>query len=77
MPHIAGSLLADLSGEMCAEAIYPKTDTFVANIYPTFMEQVLDVPQRKRESDIHHHGELDDFRRCFEIAKRVLGHERG
>jgi hypothetical protein len=25
---------------------------------------------------MHQYGELDDFRRCFEVAKRVIGYIR-
>jgi hypothetical protein len=60
--------------EVSPEPIHPETDTFVTDIDPAFVEKVLDVAQRQRESDIHHHAKLDDLRRGFKVAKRVRGH---
>ena len=37
--------------------------------FPALMQQVLDIPQRKRETDIHYNREADDFRRGLEIAE--------
>lgn len=36
------------------------------------MKEVLDVSQRQREPYIHHHGELDDFMKCLEVANGFL-----
>ena len=44
----------------------------MADIDPTLMEQVFDIPKRERKSDIHHYRKLDDLGRRIEIAKRVL-----
>lgn len=43
----------------------------MAHVYPALMKQVLDVAERQREPDIHHHRQTDHFRRCLEIAKRA------
>ena len=66
--------LTDLICEVRPEAIYPKTDAFVTNIYAPLVQKVLYVSQRKRKSDIHQHAKLDDLGRCFEVAERVLAH---
>lgn len=39
------------------------------------VQQVLDVAQREGKSDVHHHGEADDFRLRLEVAERI-GHAR-
>lgn len=36
---------------------------FVTNIDAPLEHEVLDVPQRDWEADIHHHGQADDLRR--------------
>ncbi len=33
----------------------------VANVDPALEQQILDVPQRQREVDIHYHHEADDL----------------
>jgi len=43
----------------------------MADVYASFVKQVLDVPQRKRKPDIHHHCQADDFRAGFEVFERV------
>ena len=43
----------------------------------TLGQQVLDLPQRQREPNIHHHSEPDDFGRTVEISKGVLHSCRG
>jgi hypothetical protein len=67
-------MFPDLVREVSAEPINPEADTFVTDIDPAFVEKVLDIAQRQRESDIHHHAKLDDLRRGFKVAKRVRGH---
>jgi hypothetical protein len=36
-----------------------------------FMEQVLHVSHRERETDVHHHGQADDLGRSLEIFERI------
>ena len=33
------------------------------------VQQILDIPPRKRVPDIHHYREADDLRRRLEVAK--------
>ena len=73
-PHRFRPALADLMGEVSTEAVDPKPDAFVADINAALVEKVFDIAQRQRESDIHHHAKLDDLRRGFKVAKRVLAH---
>jgi len=42
--------------EVCAEAVDPETDTFVAYIDAALVEQVFDIPERQWKSDIHEYA---------------------
>jgi hypothetical protein len=46
----------------------------VADINPTFVEKSFDISKRQWKSDVHEHTKSDDFRRCFEVAKRIFRH---
>jgi hypothetical protein len=35
------------------------------------VQQILHVPKRQRETDIHHHGETDDLWARLEVGKRA------
>lgn len=41
----------------------------MADLDPAFVQQVLNIPQRKRETDIQHHGQTDNLWACLEVAK--------
>jgi hypothetical protein len=43
--HPAGAISADLGGEHRAKSIPPKSNRFVADIDPTLVQQVFDIPQ--------------------------------
>ena len=58
-PQSSRSLLPDLRGEHRTEPIPPEPHRLMADIDPSFMKQILNVPQRRRKSDIHHHREAD------------------
>jgi transposase len=51
----------------------PETHCLVRDIDSTLVQQILDVAQRERIPHVHHHGEADDFRRCFEVPKQGQG----
>ncbi len=44
----------------------------MGNINAVFMAQIVDIAQREGEANIHHHGELDDLRRCLKSWKGDL-----
>jgi len=58
----------------CAAATRLCVGHRMAHSGAAFMEQVLNVPQRQREPDLHHHRKADDLRRRLEIAKRIASH---
>ena len=43
----------------------------MADIDPAFMKQVLDLSQRQREPDIHHHRQADHLGRCLEVSEGI------
>jgi hypothetical protein len=43
----------------------------VADIDTTFMQQILDIPQRKRKPNIEHHRQANDIGAGFEILEWV------
>ena len=40
----------------------PVPNGFVADVNATLMQQVFDVPERKRKPDVEHHRQADDLR---------------
>jgi hypothetical protein len=66
--HSGNSALSDLCGEHWAEPVPPEPDGLVADVNATLMEQVFDVPKRKREAHVKHHRQADDLRAGFEIS---------
>ena len=49
----------------------PKPNCLMADFNATFIQQNLHIPQRKREPQIHHHRQADDFRRRLEVPKKA------
>jgi hypothetical protein len=43
----------------------------VADLDPALGQKILDVAQRQRVSDVHHHDQTDDLWRAVEISERV------
>jgi hypothetical protein len=41
------------------------------DIDPALVKQILDIAQRERKADLHHHGQANDFGRCLEIFERI------
>jgi len=44
----------------------------VANVDAALIEQILDLPQRQRETDLHHHRKANDLGRRLEVAERIF-----
>ena len=59
----------DLRGEHRAEPVPPEPHRLVADIDTALEQQVLDLAQRQRVPDIHHHRQADDLGRTIEIAE--------
>jgi len=67
--HSLDAPLFDLCGEHWAEPVPPEPDGLVAHVDATLMQQVFDVPQRKRKPHEQHHSKTDDLRTGFEVAE--------
>ncbi len=51
--------LSNLSGEQRAEPVPPEAHRLMADVDAAFEQQILDLPQRKRLSNVHHYREAD------------------
>ena len=60
---------ADLNREHRAEPVPPETHGIVADIDAAFEQQILDLAQRKRITNIHHHRQANDIGCRVEIAE--------
>ncbi|OIQ71714.1 hypothetical protein GALL_466670 [mine drainage metagenome] len=75
--HPRNPTFSDFRGEQRTEAVPPKPNRFVADLNAALMQQVLNVAQRQRISNIHHHRQADDFGRRLEVPEPgSLGHGR-
>jgi hypothetical protein len=52
-----------ISSKQRAETVPPQPYRLMADIDPAFEQQVLDVPQTERISNVHHHSQADDLGR--------------
>ena len=62
----------DLRGEHRAEPDPPEPNCLVADIDTPLEQQILDLAQRQRVPDIHHHREAGDLGRTIEITEGVF-----
>src|SRR5208337_4637856 len=69
--HVRYPPLSDLGGEHRAKPVPPKPDGLMADVDPPLGQEILDVPQRQRVPDVHHHDQTDHFWRAVEISERV------
>ena len=47
----------------------------MADIDATFVQKILDIPERKREPDVQHNSQTDNLGARLEVAKRrAFGH---
>ena len=54
----------------------PEPHRLVADVDATFEQQVLDLAQRQRITDVHHHREADDLGRAVEITEGIVHRRR-
>src|SRR6056297_1950152 len=57
--HALDAPLADLGGKERAKAMPPEPDCLVADLDAALVQQILDVPEREREPDVHHYRQAD------------------
>lgn len=67
--------LSDLGCRHRPEPMPPEPDRFVTDVDATFVEEIFDIAQRERKTDVQHHRQADDFGAGFEILeRRAFGH---
>jgi hypothetical protein len=49
---------------------------YAKGINATLKQQIFDLPQRKRITDVHYHREADYLGRTIEISERILHPEK-
>ena len=69
--HNRHTPLAELSSEHRTEPLPPEPHGLMADIHAPLMKQVLDVVKRKREPDLHHDGQADNFGPAAKALERV------
>ena len=67
--HLADPFLADLCGKQRAKSVPPKSNRFVADIDAAFVQQILDIAERKGKANVHHDRQANDLRARLEVAK--------
>jgi len=70
------ALFPDLRGEHRTEPVPLESHSFVADINATLKQQIFDLPQRKRITDVYHPCEADYFGRTVEITEGILHRRR-
>ena len=68
-PQLLHALFSNVSGKHRTKTVPPKPYSFVANFDATLVEQVLHIPKRKRETDVHHYRQANDLRARFKVTK--------
>ena len=63
------SPLPDLRGDHWTKPVPPETHGLVADINATLEQQIFDLPQRERITNVHHHREADDLRLTVKITE--------
>jgi hypothetical protein len=69
MPHRLDTAAADFGGENRSKPVPPEPNRFVRDVDTALVQEVLDVPERQRIPDVHHHCKADNLGRRFEVAE--------
>ncbi len=59
-----------LSSKHRAKPVPPISDSFVAHVDASLVQQIFDIPKRERETDVQHHRKADDLGTGFEVFER-------
>lgn len=65
--HPRNPTLSDLRRKHRTEPVPPKSHRLMANLDATFVQQVLDIAKGKREPNVHHHRQADNFGARLEV----------
>jgi hypothetical protein len=67
--------LPNLGCKHRAEPMPPEPDRLMAHVDAALVEQILDVPKRKRETNVQHHRQADDLGARLEVLEgKALGY---
>ena len=66
----------DLRGKQRTKAVPPIPHGLMADLDAALEQEIFDLSQRQRVSDIQHHREADHFGRTVEITERIVHHRR-
>ena len=69
--HFLVKFGADFSGKNRAKSIPPAPQSFVADVDPALVQQVLDIAERKWKSNIHHDRQADDLGAAMKVLEGV------
>src|SRR6056297_1444010 len=73
--HAPDAPLPDLGGEHRPKPVPPEPNRLVTDLDTTLVQQILNVPERQREPDVHHDRQADDLGRRLEVLEGVaFGH---
>jgi hypothetical protein len=67
---------SDLIGEHRTEAIPPEPHCLVTDVDAPLEQNILDLSQRQRIADVHHHREADHLGRAVEITEGIAHRRR-
>jgi hypothetical protein len=76
--HFLVKFGADFSGKNRAKSIPPAPQSFVADVDPALVQQVLDIAERKWKSNVHHDRQADDLGAAMKVLEGVcFRHQKG
>jgi hypothetical protein len=70
--HFLVKFGADFSGKNRAKSIPPAPQSFVADVDPALVQQVLDIAERKWKSNVHHDRQADDLGAAMKVLEGGL-----
>ncbi len=70
-PHRLDPVAPDLRRENRPEAVSPEPHRLMRDVNAALVQQVLDVQERERIADNHHHRQADDLGAGLEVAENA------
>ena len=67
--HVLDPVLSDFGSEYRPESTPEESNRFTAIVDTTLVAQFLDVPERARKPDVHHHRQTDDLGARLEVTE--------
>ncbi len=64
------TLSSDLRSKHRPEPVPPISDSFVAHVDASLVQQIFDIPKRERETDVQHNRQADDLGTGFKVFER-------